>query len=148
MSVQVECPNCRTLIRIEERLLGTRIRCDYCNRVFVSREDSEDDLPPMRDRYDYDDRPRRSGRDKDSGKAVASMILGIVGMFGWCLPIIGLPVTITGLVLGIKGLSSRNHGMSVAGVVLSIVGLLLSVANAAIGAYLGATGQHPLFNFK
>jgi hypothetical protein len=29
-------------------------------------------------------------------------------------------------------------------VTLSVLGLILSVVNAAIGAYLGATGQHPL----
>jgi hypothetical protein len=35
--------------------------------------------------------------------------------------------------------------MATAGIVLNIIGLLLSVVNAAIGVYLGATGQHPLF---
>jgi len=78
------------------------------------------------------------------GKAIASLVLGIVGTVGWCLPIVGLPVTITGLVLGIKDLDSRNRGMAIAGVVLCSIGLLLSVINAAVGAYLGATGQHPL----
>lgn len=35
------------------------------------------------------------------GKAIASLILGIVGLFGWCIPLIGLPVTIIGLVMGL-----------------------------------------------
>ena len=75
------------------------------------------------------------------GKAVASMVLGIIGLIAWFLPIVGLPVTITGLVLGIKGLNSANRGMAIAGIVMTIIGLTLSVINAAIGAYLGFTGQ-------
>jgi hypothetical protein len=46
--------------------------------------------------------------------------------------------------LSIKGMKSTSHGMAVAGLTLSIIGLVLTIINAAIGAYLGATGQHPL----
>jgi hypothetical protein len=86
--------------------------------------------------------PPQSG----GGTAIASLVLGIIGMLAWCLPIVGLPVTITGLVLGIKGLKSPNRGMAIAGVVLSIIGLVASVVNGAIGAYMGATGRHPLIH--
>jgi len=75
-----------------------------------------------------------------SGKAVASLVLGLIGLAAWLLPIIGLPVTIIGLVMGAKGRRSRP-GMAGAGIVLSIIGLVLSLINAAYGAYLGATGQ-------
>jgi hypothetical protein len=75
------------------------------------------------------------------GKAIASLVLGIIGLFAWCLPIVGLPVTITGLVLGIKGLKSSAKGMATAGIALCILGLVASIINAAIGAYMGATGQ-------
>jgi hypothetical protein len=75
------------------------------------------------------------------GKAIWSLCLGLFGLLAWFLPIIGLPVTITGLVLGIKSLSGPRRGMAIAGIVLCITGLLASIANAAIGAYLGATGQ-------
>jgi uncharacterized membrane protein len=73
------------------------------------------------------------------GKAVASMVLGILGVFAWLLPIIGLPITIVGLVLGAKDLGSPNRGMAVAGLVLSIVGLVLTVINATIGAIVMAS---------
>lgn len=76
-----------------------------------------------------------------SGKSVASLVLGILGMLAWLLPIIGLPVTITGLVLGIRSMNSTNKGMAIAGLTLSIIGLVLTIINASIGAYLGATGQ-------
>lgn len=80
------------------------------------------------------------------GMAIASLVLGLIGLGGWCIPIVGLPLTVIGLVLGIKGLRSPNRGMAIAGIVLCSLGLLASVVNAAVGAYLGATGQHPLIN--
>lgn len=79
------------------------------------------------------------------GKAIASLILGVFGMVAWFIPLFGVPVTVVGLVMGINGMKSRQRGMAIAGLVLSIIGLVLSLINAAIGAYLGVTGQHPLF---
>jgi hypothetical protein len=75
------------------------------------------------------------------GKAIWSLCLGLFGLLAWLLPIIGLPVTITGLVLGIKSVNGPRKGMATAGIVLCIIGLVLSTGNAALGAYLGATGQ-------
>ncbi|MCG5547507.1 DUF4190 domain-containing protein, partial [Halorhodospira halochloris] len=75
------------------------------------------------------------------GKAIASLVLGIVGLFAWLLPIAGLPVTIVGLVLGIKDINSSNRGMAIAGIVLCIIGLVASIINASIGFYMGSTGQ-------
>lgn len=82
-----------------------------------------------------------------NGKAIAALVLGILGLGAWCLPILGAPVTIVGLVLGCKALNSPARGMAMAGVVLCIIGLVLTIANAAVGAYMGATGQHPLVNW-
>jgi membrane-bound ClpP family serine protease len=75
------------------------------------------------------------------GKAVASLVLGIIGLVAWFIPLFGLPITIVGFVLGLISMHSPRRGMAVAGVVLCVIGLVFSVANAAIGAYLGATGQ-------
>ena len=80
------------------------------------------------------------------GMAIASLVLGIVGLMAWFCPIIGLAVNITGLVLGCKSLRSPNRGMAIAGVVMCTLGLIASVVNGAVGAYLGATGQHSLIN--
>jgi hypothetical protein len=44
-------------------------------------------------------------------------------------------------VLGIKSVSGPRKGMATAGIVLCIIGLVLSTGNAALGAYMGATGQ-------
>jgi hypothetical protein len=80
-------------------------------------------------------------RPKPSGQATASLILGILALFAWCLPILGLPVTITGLVLGIKNLQAPNRGAAIAGIVLNVIGLVLSLVNAGIGAYMAISGQ-------
>lgn len=34
--------------------------------------------------------------------------------------------------------------MAITGVVLNSISLVLTIGNAAVGAYMGATGQHPL----
>lgn len=79
-------------------------------------------------------------------KATTSMVLGIIGMFAWFIPIFGLPITIIGLIMGIKGLNSERRNRAVVGITLCIIGLVLSIANASIGAYMGATGQHQFVN--
>ena len=80
-------------------------------------------------------------------EAIIAFVLGIVSLLAWCIPICGAPVTIAGIVLGIRGLqSSSMRVMAIVGIVLSSLGLIATVVNAAVGAYLGATGQHPLFN--
>ena len=78
---------------------------------------------------------------KGGGKAIASLVLGLVGLFAWLLPVLGLPITIVGLIMGVLGMKSDNRGMAVAGVVLNIIFLLACIINASIGAYMGATGQ-------
>ncbi len=65
---------------------------------------------------------------------LVSLILGILSLFFWLLPLFGFPVSIVGLVFGIK----RKYNI---GIILNVIGLCLTVANAAIGAYMGATGQ-------
>jgi hypothetical protein len=69
------------------------------------------------------------------------MVLGLVGIIAWLLPIIGLPVTITGLVFGIKSRHSAARSKAITGIVLCSIFLTASVINAAIGAYMGATGR-------
>lgn len=87
-----------------------------------------------------------SGTATKTGKAKASLVLGIIGLIAWFIPLVGAPITITGLILGIKGLKSLKRGMAVAGVVLSTIGLVATIANFSIGVYLGVTGQHDLAN--
>jgi len=86
-------------------------------------------------------------RTEGAGKPVASLVLGIVGLLAWFIPLFGFPITVTGLILGILSLKGARRGMAIAGVVMCVIGLLLTIINGAMGAYLGATGQHPLLQY-
>ena len=86
---------------------------------------------------------RPAGRSASSGKAIASLVLGIIGLVAWCIPLIGLPITITGLVLGLQDWKLSRSGLALAGAILCGLGLAAGGVNAVIGAYLGATGQLP-----
>lgn len=81
---------------------------------------------------------------KPSG--TAGLVLGIISMILWILPILGLPLSICGLVVSIKAQNKGASGKATAGIILCIIALVLTIINAAIGAYLGATGQHPVVN--
>ena len=60
---------------------------------------------------------------------IASMVLGIVGLFVSFLPFWGLPIPIIGLILGIVGVRSEspNRGMAIAGIVLCSISLVISI---------------------
>lgn len=62
------------------------------------------------------------------GMAIASLVIGIIGLcFPW-IPyagLLGIVGSIVGLVLGIKGLKTSGKGMAIAGIVLAVVSFLL-----------------------
>jgi len=75
-----------------------------------------------------------------NGMAVASMVLGIVGLVFSFIPIIGViawPLVILGIIFGGVGLSKANEvpgspkGMAIAGLTCSLVGLLICIIWAA-----------------
>lgn len=80
-------------------------------------------------------------KQEKSGKSIASLVLGIFGLFAWLIPLLGFPVTIVGLILGISGSKKGSRGIAIAGIVICIITLVLTIINSAIGAYLGANGQ-------
>ncbi|MBL8062991.1 MAG: DUF4190 domain-containing protein [Anaerolineales bacterium] len=74
--------------------------------------------------------------------AIASLVLGVINLCAWFLPICGVPLSIAGLVLGFLGMKDPSQKtLAIVGMVLSGLGLLAACINAAIGVYLGATGQ-------
>lgn len=85
------------------------------------------------------------GSSSNNSKAIASLVLGLIGMLAWLCPLLGLAVTIPGLALGIMGLKSQQRGLAIGGIVASSIFLLLSLANAVLGAILAASGNHPMF---
>jgi hypothetical protein len=83
------------------------------------------------------EKPTMSGGLQDkTGIAVASLILGILGLVAWFIPLAGFPVTITGFMLGRKARLSSQRGLALTGMGLSLLGLLLSAGNAYLGAMM------------
>jgi uncharacterized membrane protein YqjE len=65
----------------------------------------------------------------ENRSAVASLVLGIVGVLFSMFALLSLPINIVGLVLGI--FSKRNrvpNPLATAGITLSIIGLVFSIA--------------------
>ncbi len=58
------------------------------------------------------------------GKAIASLVLGIVSL---ALGVLGLIFAVPGLILGILDLKSRRRGLAIAGIILSGLGIVISI---------------------
>jgi serine/threonine protein kinase len=75
---------------------------------------------------------------QDSGAATAALVLGILGLFLFWFPVLGLILGILALVLGINGQKDKNgneatnKGLGIAGIVLgsitSLIGLIITFA--------------------
>jgi len=68
---------------------------------------------------------------KGNKKAVASLVISIIGLIAWLLPLVGLPVSIAGLIFGLKSLKSDKRKMAIIGIVYSIAGLCASIITIA-----------------
>jgi hypothetical protein len=145
--IQFTCP-CGKLLQARPEHAGQRTRCPRCERELdIPRPDTAfrpaapaeagDEriaraLPPHYpedDEEEVEDRPRRK-QPGTSGKAVASMILGVLGIVP-CSVFAGIPA----LVLGLLGLSEvrasggrlRGRGLAITGVVLGSLSLVLGI---------------------
>jgi len=84
--------------------------------------------------------------------AIISGVIGLAGCGAWIIPLCGCPVAVAGLVCGgiaLKKLPNNDQRglvkiLAIIGLVLCGISMLATIINAAWGAYLGATGQHPL----
>lgn len=63
------------------------------------------------------------------GKAVASLILGLVSVIGCIWPFAGIVTAILGIITGLTGRKSTAKTMATAGLVISIVFLIVSVVD-------------------
>lgn len=80
--------------------------------------------------------------------AIASLVLGVINLCSWFFPICGIPMSIAGIVLGYFGMKDvPSKNLAIAGIALSALGFIAACINAAVGAYMGFTGQGFDFNF-
>lgn len=78
-----------------------------------------------------------NGAPASSGKALASMICGIVSLVGWCVagPLM-VPVALVGLVLGFMSMKSANKGFAITGIITSLCSILLGIVVVIFGVAL------------
>jgi hypothetical protein len=144
---RVLCPCCRALLDLDWHSEEYRVKCGVCKQIFLPRDavgwdESEPDVAkPLTDmvsdgtaniiqNHEPDD-PRYSRRrlvPGTDGLVVASLILGLFGLVGWCVPVFGLLISLAGVVLGVLGLrSSRQKIVAAAVVGLNVLGLGLAL---------------------
>jgi hypothetical protein len=127
--------SCGKQLQAKDEHAGRTTRCPDCGRelqIAASSEAIQPEAPKRRPYVDADDddeeRVRRRPAEH-SGKATASLILGIFAFF--CSILTGIPAIILGIMaLADVGNSRRRvtgRGAAVAGIVLGSVGMLMSI---------------------
>lgn len=58
-----------------------------------------------------------------SDRPALSLVLGILGLFLWLIPLLGLPITMAGLIQGIKAYKEETSRLALAGAIVSGLGL-------------------------
>lgn len=80
---------------------------------------------------------QQDAQKKDKkGFAIASLVLGLVGLIAWFIPIIGIIVGVLGIVFGALSVKSSKRGFAIAGIILSILCIIGSVIYAIYSAYV------------
>lgn len=89
-------------------------------------------IPPAGSQYPTMEAPK-------NGFGIASLILGILGLFGSFI-LIGIVPALIGLVLGIIGYrrvtsgEANNRGVAIAGIITSVLALMIAIAMVALFA--------------
>jgi hypothetical protein len=84
--------------------------------------------------------PATGGNEKVM--AIASLVLGVINLCAWFFPICGIPLAAIGIVLGFLGMKDPSQKtIAIVGIVLSGLGLIAGCINAALGAYMAASGN-------
>lgn len=147
-TITVKCPTCDSELELDAAHRGQEVECGSCHQVFVAkparadreerdgrsdrseRDDRPRKRPPARrrsrryeddDDFDDDYYDRRREKGGDTGLGDASLIVGVVAVFVFWCPPIGIPLTLVGLILGAMGLRSAHNGTAIAGLVLNIL---------------------------
>ena len=72
---------------------------------------------------------QQNNNNESKGMAIASMVLGILGLVFWCVPILNLILAVLALIFGIVVMhkKSSGKGMGIAGFVCGILGTLWGI---------------------
>lgn len=111
---RIECPNCGTPDKVDERDLGREVECVRCRTAYFAAY-----VPPPRN-----DRPARADGSNFAGWA---LVLGVTSVLTSVICGAGVVFGLGGLLAGFGGLQSRRRGASIAGLLLSLSGVILSL---------------------
>ena len=75
--------------------------------------------------------------NKDNGKGVASLVLGIISIVFCWVPLLALVGGIVGIVLSVKQRKEYSNGIATAGLVTSIIGTVFSAFYMLIWIFIG-----------
>ena len=66
---------------------------------------------------------------------IASLTLGITGLFTWIFPFLGVPISLAGLILGALAFwrSEKHRKLALTGLITCVVGLVLNVMIVVVG---------------
>ena len=128
---QMKCPNCGSLLAVDETWVGSTVKCPNCQADVVVTQNNQNTVAAVPDFQN----PAAAVQNKDT----ASLVLGILGLvfcfacFGWILSLIGLIIGCkkqykTGIILGGVGL-----GINIVGTLLLMGAMLLPALNSARG---------------
>ncbi|MCC3863855.1 hypothetical protein K0040_05955 [Terrisporobacter petrolearius] len=79
------------------------------------------------------------GQIQEQKRYKAPMVLGIVNLFSWFIPLIGVITGIFGILVSRKRLKEQKFKAYKIGLILSIIGLVLSLLNWVLAVYLAYT---------
>jgi hypothetical protein len=145
MNIQYTC-SCGQHLQAQSEDIGRVMRCPACGlettvpddaRKVEAAEPPAHGIAPARQRRqeevfdEYEeDRPRRPGTQRTSGKATAALVLGILA---FCLSLLtGVPAIVLGVlslveIAGSRG-RLRGRGLAIVGIILGVIGPLASIA--------------------
>ena len=73
------------------------------------------------------------------GLAIASLVVGILSLLGFCVCYVAVPGGVLALVLGGFGLKGRNRAMAISGMICGGFGIVISLGMFAFFMSLGNT---------
>lgn len=90
----------------------------------------------------YNPSPAPTSGGNERVMAIASLVLGVINLCAWFIPLCGAPLAIVGIVLGYLGMKDPSQKtLAIIGIALSALGLIATCINAALGAYMGLSGE-------
>jgi serine/threonine protein kinase len=128
MEINFSCPKCQQELAVDQSAAGATFNCPTCSEPLVVPALPQVRMkplftPPPPQKHPVQPSPPSVQPNRAKGLAIASLVLGIVGL----VPVLGLTTGVIGLALGITALAKRttSKGVATAGTVLGALATLM-----------------------